>query len=207
MRNRRFTSVDIDEGKLFLQYQKIPERLLHGGFKQQRLTSFRDKWKDVQLINNELYVNNKQIVSPVEMDDILTKTYMDPISTGGRDHIFDLLSKKYYNISRAEVMEFLRNQESYQLHIKRNKATAQQATVIRGAFLKFQIDFSSMSKLAGHNNGNRYVFTCIDVYTKYAYAYPLRRRHGSLVVEVLQRILDESPRFPHIIQSDNEFRQ
>ena len=98
-------------------------------------------------------------------------------------------------------MEFLKHQESYQLHMPRNKPTIHQATVIKGAYYKFQIDFIDMKKLKGHNNGNKYIFTCIDVYTKFAYAFPCRARHKSVIVEILTRILDESPRFPHIIQS------
>jgi len=46
-----------------------------------------------------------------------------------------------------------------------------------------------VSGLSSHNDGSRYLLTCIDVFIKWAWAVPVRRKIGQNVAEAFEKIL------------------
>ena len=59
---------------------------------------------------------------------------------------------------------------------------------------QFEADLVDISHLSKYNNGYRYLLTCIDVLSKYAWVVPLERRSGEVVAEAFQSILTSSGR-------------
>ena len=57
-----------------------------------------------------------------------------------------------------------------------------------------------MIKEARQNKGFRYVLTCIDVFSKYAWAVPIKRKTGELIVEGFKKIMQK--RRPEHLQTD-----
>jgi hypothetical protein len=66
------------------------------------------------------------------------------------------------------------------------------------------VDMSNYSRL---NNGDHWILTVVDVFTKWAWAVPLKNKRGPTVADALAEILEDSET-PVILQSDNgkEFR-
>ena len=57
-----------------------------------------------------------------------------------------------------------------------------------------------MSKLAAYNDGARYLLTCIDVFSKRAWAVPVRTKAGRDVANAFEKILIDGT--PNMVQSD-----
>jgi len=57
-----------------------------------------------------------------------------------------------------------------------------------------------VSLLVPHNDGMRYLLTCIDVFSKRAWAVPIRMKSASDVTEAFEKIVDE--RTCNMLQTD-----
>jgi L-rhamnose mutarotase len=57
-----------------------------------------------------------------------------------------------------------------------------------------------MRNLASSNDGNFYILTCIDVFSRYAFAVPVKDKRGSTVTVTCEKIFAE--RVPNMMQTD-----
>jgi len=71
---------------------------------------------------------------------------------------------------------------------------------VKGINHQFQIDLADMQSIAKSNDGFRYLLTCIDVFSKYAWAIPVKDKTGDETVRAFKIILNE--RVPKRVQSD-----
>jgi len=62
------------------------------------------------------------------------------------------------------------------------------------------IDLVDVSGLSSHNDGSIYLLTCIDVFSKWAWAVPVRRKTGRDVAEAFEKILADGN--CNMLQSD-----
>ena len=67
---------------------------------------------------------------------------------------------------------------------------------------QFQCDLVDCSVYKDHNDGIRYLFCCIDVFTKQAWVHPLRSKRGQETAQAMESILKALPRMPLSLQSD-----
>ncbi|KAI8500863.1 hypothetical protein Bbelb_216810 [Branchiostoma belcheri] len=67
---------------------------------------------------------------------------------------------------------------------------------------QFQADLVDMSSLSRHNDGYRYLLTCIDIFSKYAWVVPIKDKKGTTLVEAFQTILAKDGRKPRCLQTD-----
>ena len=59
-----------------------------------------------------------------------------------------------------------------------------------------------MSHLSKYNDGCRYLLTCIDVLSKYAWVVPLKNKSGEAVAKAFQSILTLSGRYCQKLHTD-----
>jgi transposase InsO family protein len=166
-------------------------------------------WRVVRGAASEaLLYGDKQVVAREDVDAVLTRLYDDPSTKAtGRDQLFDRVKERYIGISRRAVMRFLKNQTDWQLHRPshsgRRKCCVHQPQAVTEVHLKWQIDLIDMSNLAPWNNGQRWLLTLIDLFSKHAWVRALKRKEASHVVAGLQSVFDEAMHTPEVIQSDN----
>ena len=55
----------------------------------------------------------------------------------------------------------------------------------------FQIDLADLVNISSHNDGYRYLLTCIDVFTKRAWAVPTITKTGREVSRAFEKILTD----------------
>ena len=64
-----------------------------------------------------------------------------------------------------------------------------------------------MSKFDGENDGYRWILTTIDVFSRYAFATPVRRKHKKFIEAAVMHVLEEYEekfgKHPDVIQFDN----
>jgi L-rhamnose mutarotase len=73
-------------------------------------------------------------------------------------------------------------------------------TFAKGVDDLFQADLADMRNLASSNDGNSYILTCIDVFSRYAFAVPVKDKRGSTVAAAFEKIFAE--RVPNMLQMD-----
>jgi len=122
-------------------------------------------------------------------------TLRSPGSFGGTHNL-----RRYSGRSEGEIKKFLSRQDAYTLHKPRRIRFRRRKTYSKGIGDLFQIDLVDLSSLASFNNGMRYLLTCIDVFSKRAWAVPVRRKSARDVAEAFEKILTEEK--CNMVQSD-----
>ncbi len=67
--------------------------------------------------------------------------------------------------------------------------------------MQFQADLVDMSAHSKENDNIKFLLTCIDVFSKYAWARPLKNKTGKEVTKAFDSILKEN-RVPQKLQTD-----
>ncbi|GFX97578.1 uncharacterized transposon-derived protein F54H12.3 [Trichonephila clavipes] len=71
---------------------------------------------------------------------------------------------------------------------------------VRDIDRQFQADLVDMQSLAEFNKGYKYLLTCIDLFSKFAWTVPLKDKFGKSVKSGLEIIFKE--RKPKVLQTD-----
>jgi hypothetical protein len=137
--------------------------------------------------------------------------YTDPLKPGsfsGKSSFLRELKKR--SKSRRQlgklVKKTLENEETYTLHRPIRKKISRNRVIVNGIDDTFQADLVDVSKISGFNESYTFILTCIDVFSKYAWAIPIRDKSAKSVVEGFKVIFADG-RIPRRIQTDqgNEF--
>lgn len=128
----------------------------------------------------------------------LKETYYNPST--GYSSISDLVRKT--SLPYIDIKRWLETQETYQKHKKINLKHHTRRVMSRGVNHQWQVDLVEMIPFAKVNNGFKYILTCIDIFSKYAIARPLKNKTAQAVTEAFKDILNQG-RKPLLIQSDH----
>ena len=66
-------------------------------------------------------------------------------------------------------------------------------------------DLAVMQLISKFSKGYRFLLSVIDIYGKYAWVVPLKRKNGVSIVNPFQKMFKESARKPHKICVDKGF--
>lgn len=136
---------------------------------------------------------------------IMKKVYYNPshpASFGGVDRLHRALQDEMGKKVNVEcVKDFLSEQDSYTLHKPARIHFVRNRVFVPRPLNQFQADLCDMQALAEHNDGFNYLLTVIDVFSKRAYARPLKKKTGVEVSKAFESILKDS-RNPEKLQTD-----
>ena len=163
-------------------------------------------WKKVKLFDlkgGKLYYENKEVIPIEDVNKVIDSEYND-CHYYGRDKLYHLIKSKYVGISRNDIMSYIANNQTNQLHSRpKLRNLTIKPIIVKRPRERLQIDFIEISKDDKHlNMGYRYVLTCIDCFSKYAFCYPTKSRKKGYFKYI--RDLVEKYNFS-VIQSDKEF--
>ena len=120
------------------------------------------------------------------------------------DRLYKLVKEAHPEISRQYVKRFLDGQQETQLLKRKMKSQSHGCITAVYPNQKWTIDLLDYSKFLENNNGYRYIFTVIDVFSRKAYCEPLNSKKTEEVSANLQSIIMQVGAPPRIIISDNE---
>ena len=139
------------------------------------------------------------------MEKTLSSTYLDPsqpASFGGLDAVYRAVNEKGKSkISRKQVQDWLSQQDVYTLHKPARRHYKRSRVIVPGIDAQFQADLVDVQNLSRYNKGYKYLLTCIDIFSKYAWVVPLKTKQGQELVKAFQMILS-SGRKPNKLQTD-----
>lgn len=131
---------------------------------------------------------------------MLEKTYSDPSfpgSYGGIDSVYRSMGGK---ISKRKIEEWLRSKRAYTLHKPARRNFIRNRVIVGGIDEQWQADLVDMGNLSEANDGYRYLLTCIDIFSKYAWVLPIKQKLGVKVIESFESIFQD--RKPQKLQTD-----
>ena len=125
--------------------------------------------------------------------------YFDPknsASFGGVSRLQHATGEK-----QKDVEEWLRGQRVYTLHKPARKKFNTRPYKAKGIDALWQADLAEFGNYETRNDGNNYVLTVIDVFSRYAWARPVKHKTGQLVSDAFENILKKG-RIPTKLQTD-----
>ena len=137
----------------------------------------------------------------------LTELYLnpeDPGSLGGVDRLYRRAKKlKLKGATRQAVKELLQTVSAYTLHRQARRRFQRKPTIVSGIDEQWQADLVDMQALSRVNHGMKYILTCIDVFSKFAWAIPIKGKSASALVDGFEKLFSESnPRCPKRLHTD-----
>ena len=90
---------------------------------------------------------------------------------------------------------------SEELHKPKRKNYLRRKIIVNHIDEIFAADLVEMQKFSKINKGYRYLLTCIDIFSKYAFAIPLKDKKGITIKNALQKIFNK--RKPKFLWTDN----
>ena len=88
-----------------------------------------------------------------------------------------------------------------ELHTPARQNYRRRKFIVRGLDKTWQADLVEMQPYTRENNGYRYMLTVIDVFSKHAWAVPVKQKIGSDVTAAMEPILQQG-RKPTNLQTD-----
>ncbi|GFV68135.1 uncharacterized transposon-derived protein F54H12.3 [Trichonephila clavipes] len=125
-----------------------------------------------------------------------------PNSFGGVEALHRSVKGKY---SKKDVKHWLSQKDAYTLHKPVRHKFQRNRVFVSDIDRQFQADLVDMQSLAEFNKGYKYLLTCIDLFSKFAWAVPLKDKFGKSVKSGLEIIFKE--RKPKLLQTDAGYEQ
>jgi hypothetical protein len=111
--------------------------------------------------------------------------------------------KKSFKENNELIRNTLRVLNSTTLHKPKRLNFKRQQVEVGGINSQWQIDLIEIQTISGSNFGNRYIFVCIDVFSKKAYALAIKNKEAKTCLEAFKKILKDSRCKPKCIYLDN----
>lgn len=150
-------------------------------------------------------------------DKLLRDLYFDPAAPGSFSGVAALKKAAAAKLKQSgnhrvkikseKVKKFLSDQDTYTLHKQARINYPRRRVVVGQALEQFQADLVDMSMFEKENTGFRWILTVIDVFSKRAFAIPVKRKDSKNMIEAF-KTLERQTELPRKIQTDKgmEFR-
>ena len=141
------------------------------------------------------------------MDGCLKRIYYDPASEGSFGgvsrfkRVADLQAD--VPISTSDVKEWLAGQETYTLHKTARVKYPRNRVIVFGINNQWQCDLADLSQYSEYNDDYKFILTCIDVFSKYAWSVCVKNKTGKAVSQAFESIIQEYGIAPAKLQTDN----
>ena len=90
-----------------------------------------------------------------------------PVSYGGLNKF------KPKGYTKKQIREWLQSQDTHTLHKPTRRRFPRRRVVVNGIDHQWQADLVDLAKLSSYNKGFKYLLTCIDVLSRYAWVVSL----------------------------------
>ena len=139
----------------------------------------------------------------------INKEYTTPSNPGafsGKTSFIKELKNKKIKYNKKEINDWFLNEDSYTIHKPIKKNFKRNRVIVSGIDDTWQADLIDLSNLSHLNDKYKFVLTVIDVFSKYAYAIPLKNKSAESIVNAFKLIISNG-RTPKKLQTDagNEF--
>jgi hypothetical protein len=118
-----------------------------------------------------------------------------------------ILIRKILELFRVYVKKSLLKTPVYTLHKPKRKIFKRSKVWVSEIDEQWQIDLIDLKSFKGSNFGKTFILTAIDVFSKYAWALPIKDKEAKSCKIALEHILKTSGRIPSYIYLDNGIKE
>lgn len=124
----------------------------------------------------------------------LSRLYYTPNLTSSLGGVRRLNSKvRRLNLaSKRDVEQWLSGQDAYTLHRPVTNKFKRRPTIVSGMSEQLQMDLIDVRKYVKDNDGMNYILTAIDVFSKKAWAIPIKNKSSDEMLRAIKLIIDET---------------
>ena len=134
----------------------------------------------------------------------LSDYYFDtksPVAFTSPLELYREAKKHYPSKTFRQAKTWLQSKDIYTLHKPVRYNFPRNRVIVTEYDGQWQADLVDISSLARFNKGYKFLLTCIDVFSKFAWVVPLKNKTGESLVNGFQSILDLG-RSPEKLQTD-----
>jgi transposase InsO family protein len=133
-------------------------------------------------------------------NDVLGGVYYNPESVGSFSGVRTL--SKATGTSLKAARDWLNKQMTYTLHKGARKRFVTRPYRTNKIDSQWQADLVEMIPYSNVNRGYKYLLTVIDIFSRYAWARPLKSKRPKNIVTAFESIFQESGRKCKVLQTD-----
>ena len=142
-----------------------------------------------------------------ETEQTLRELYYNPVmGYSSTQKLFEKAKEEGLDVSLLQVRNWLKAQETYTRFKTASKKFTRRQTFSPSMGDQLQMDLVEMIKYEEENDHYRYILTGIDVFSRYVFALPLRRKHKEFTVNAVKLLLEQFKErfghYPRYVQSD-----
>ena len=119
-----------------------------------------------------------------------------------KESLYRKAKKEDQSVTRKIVDEWLRTQLPYTLHRPVRLNFKSRPVVVHDIDDQWQMHLVDLSKFSRFNSGYKFILVCIDVFSKYAWVQPLKRKSAMELKLAIKNIFEKDKRHPKLIQTD-----
>ncbi|XP_053206432.1 uncharacterized protein LOC128390702 [Panonychus citri] len=135
--------------------------------------------------------------------EILSNIYYQPNNPAGFASslkLFNAAKKEIPSLTHEQVKRWLKSQLTYTLHAQARRKFVRNPIIVSKIDEQWEADLVEMQEFSRQNNGQKYILTVIDCFSKYAWARALPNKSAKSVTDAFKEIL--STRSPDSLRTD-----
>jgi hypothetical protein len=129
------------------------------------------------------------------------KNIENAASYGGVQALYTEAKKLDDSVTLGSVKQWLSGQDTYTLHKQATRNFMRNRIYVTSIDQQWEIDLADLSAIKEINDNYKFLLTCIDVLSKYAWVEPLKNKNATSICQAFKRILTEG-RKPWTVRSD-----
>ena len=117
--------------------------------------------------------------------DVLSDYYFNtesPVAFTGPLASYREAKKRHPSLTFRQVKTWLRSKDTYTLHKLVRYNFSRNRIIVTEIDDQWQANLVDISSLARFNKGHKFLLTCIDVFSKFAWVVPLKNKTGESLV-------------------------
>lgn len=128
------------------------------------------------------------------------KIYYDPVQPASFGGVRRLALQSKSSLKSTE--KWLSSQDAYTIHRKATYKFKRRKTFVPGSYHLWQMDLVDVTRLARHNDNNKFIVVAIDAFSRLGFAEATKNKSAVEVTNAFARILQRADRGPDAVQSD-----
>ena len=114
-----------------------------------------------------------------------------PSSFSSSRKLYAAVRKRYKNITKPEIRQWLQKQETYGLTRPVRHNFPRNRVIVNGIDVQWDGDLIDMVNLTKFNDQYKYILLMIDIFSRYVWLEPLKTKKGGEVAQAMKKVFDQ----------------
>lgn len=132
----------------------------------------------------------------------IKKLFFNPKFAGSFSGLDSFYKHRNLDITKKQTEKALLKIPEYFLFRPARKKIKRRRVMVH--FVNFQITFDliDVQRWAKENSNNRYIFICLDSFSRKMYTVPIKNKTGKTLIFAMKKVFKQMPKLPRYAHSD-----